>query len=288
MADHDSKWVQQIIRLQHGDGSWGCFHTLSRPTREQPMSTEQALRRLRILGLAKGDEPVDNALAYMRAVLLGTLRPPDGREKVLNWDAFEAHMMATWIRLFDPDDSLALPIAQMWAQLITLSFAEGMFNETVYATEYRKRIPLLHKGERLIMLPQFYMVNLLKGELDRETEALFVDHIIHHPGGIYYVYGSRIADLPATFTSREASYYLAALEQLAGYVCAGSKLHFATQWLVDHRGDDGKWDMSAAAKDGVYFPLSDSWRKPEDRRNDCTLRIEKLLKALSTFDSPKC
>jgi|GEM_PF-5779184 len=38
-------------------------------------------------------KPIDRALRYMRDVLLGK-GPSDGREKVLNWDAFEAHMMA--------------------------------------------------------------------------------------------------------------------------------------------------------------------------------------------------
>jgi integrase len=276
----ESKWICQITLLQHEDGSWGYFHTLSQPTKEQPMSTEQALRRLRILGLTKDDAPVQKALDYMRDVLLGKRQPPDGREKVLNWDAFEAHMVAAWIRLFEQDDDVALPVARMWAEIITLSFADGAFNEDVYATEYRKRIPVLNKGERLIMLPQFYMVNLLKGQLDEDTESRFVDHIINNPGGIYYVNNTKIADLPAVFASRQTSFYLAALEQIAGYSCAGEKLRFAVKWLHGHRYDNGEWDMGASARDGIYFPLSDSWRKQEDRRRDCTVRIEKLLKAL--------
>ena len=124
------------------------------------------------------------------------------------------------------------------------------------------------------------MVNLLKGQLDEETESHFVDFIIHNPGGIYYVNNLRIADLPAVFASRQTSFYLAALEQLAGYACTGEKLRFATQWLCSHMDDNGEWDMGTSAKDGIYLPLSDSWYKPEERRRDCTVRIEKLLKAL--------
>jgi hypothetical protein len=47
----DGKWAKKIIELQHDDGSWGYFHTLSNPSSNQPMTTEQALRRLEILGL---------------------------------------------------------------------------------------------------------------------------------------------------------------------------------------------------------------------------------------------
>jgi hypothetical protein len=216
----------------------------------------------------------------MRSVLLGEAKPPDRREKVLNWDAFEKHMMAAWIRIFAPNDMTALPVAQMWAEIAALSFQDGIFNADVYAAEYRKRIPMLNQGERLIMLPQFYMVNLLKNQLDRKMESYFVDFIINNNSGIYYVNNARIADLPTVFASRQTSFYIAALEQLAGYACAGEKLRFAAHWLLSFRDDNGEWDMGAAAKDGIYFPLSDSWRKPEDRKRDCTIRIVKLLRVL--------
>jgi hypothetical protein len=116
--------------------------------------------------------------------------------------------------------------------------------------------------------------------LDAETESRFLDFIIQNPSGIYYVYDARIADPPALFASRRTSDYLAALEQLAGYTCAGEKLKYAIEWLLRHRDANGEWDLGASAKDGVYFPLSDSWRKPEDRRKDCTARVERLLLAL--------
>ena len=277
---YDNKWVRQIAGLQHKDGSWGCFHTLSRPTKEQPITTEQALRRLRILGLTVEDEPIGRALEYMRNVLKGKIRTSQ-REKVLNWDAFEAHITATWIRFFEPDDSLALPVARMWAEIVMPAFRNGSFDEETYAAEYRKRIPKLNAGERLIKLPQFYMVNLLKGVLDKRTENHFIDHIINNPDGIYYIYSRRIADLPAKFDSKHTSYYLAALEQLAGYSCAAGKLNNAKQWLLSQRDVNGEWDMGPSVKDGVYFPLSESWRKPEDRRRDCTFRINNLLKALT-------
>ena len=280
MIEHSGKWIQQIAGLQHDDGSWGFFHSLSQPTKTQPMTTEQALRRLRVLGLSKDDVPIKRALQYMRDCLNNKTQPPDRREKVLNWDAFQAHMMAAWIRIFEPDDSLASPVSIMWAGIIKQSFKSGSFDEEIYASEYRKRIPVLHKGERLIVPSQFYMVNLLCGMLDETTENAFVDYIINYPTGIFYVNNSRIAELPAVFASREASQYLAALEQIVGYSCAGRKMVFAKQWILSQKDEYGEWDMGASVKDGIYFPISDSWRNPKDRKNDCTSRITKLLKAM--------
>jgi len=278
------RWASQIIGFQHEDGSWGCFHSLSQPTKAQPYTTEQALRRLYILGLTKDDEPIARALKYMRDCLAGNRHPPDRREKVLNWDAFEAHMMSTWIRRFEPDDPAALDVARMWADIVTPSFRSGIFDEAVYAYEYRKCIPELNKGERLISLPQFYMVNLLKDMLDMETESRFIDFIINNAGGIYYVYNNKIADLPVDFTAKLTTFYLSALEQLAGYRLAGDKLGYAVQWILDNRDENGEWDLGIQAKDGANFPLSDSWRKPEDRKRDCTLRIMKLLNKLGVGD----
>jgi len=275
----DNKWAQQIIALQQPNGSWGHFHTLSRPTKERPITTEQALRRLRALGFAKDDPPIAKALDYLRDCLAGKRQPPDRREKALNWDAFETHMLATWIRIFVPDDPSALPAARLWADIVTRSFAGGALSQERYAAEYRKRIPVLHRGERLISLAQFYMVNLLQGMLDTETERRFVEHILQHEQGIYYVHDKRIAELPPVFASKQTVDYLAALEQLSGYACAGEKLGFAADWLLAHKSG-GQWDLGAQAKDGIYFPISDSWRKAEDRVRDCTVRIEGLLRRL--------
>lgn len=280
-STYENPWINQIVDLQHTDGSWGAFHSLSRSTSDKPITTEQALRRLRVLGLSKSDPPIASALQYMRDCLSGKSRMPDRREKVINWDYFEAHMLAAWIRLFEPNDPLALSVARMWGEIITRSFEHGSYCDATYAAEYRMRIPALHRGERLIEPSQFYMVHLLKGMLDTQTESFFVEYLLQNPHGIYYVYGSKITVLPDVFASRNTSFYLAALEQIAGYGCAKEKLRFVAEWLLSNKGENGEWDMGPKANDGVYFPLSESWRRPETRRHDCTARIQKLLKALS-------
>lgn len=53
-------------------------------------------------------------------------------------------------------------------------------------------------------------------------------------------------------------------------------LSFAYDWLKTNQQVDGTWDMGAAAKDGVYFPLSDRWDKTT-RITGSTHRIGKLI-----------
>ena len=73
---------------------------------------------------------------------------------------------------------------------------------------------------------------------------------------------------------------IAGLAELARHPHAAPRLRFAVEWLEKNRGQDGQWDLTAAAKDGVHLPLSDSWRGPETRRADCTASVRSLLDSL--------
>jgi hypothetical protein len=52
------------------------------------------------------------------------------------------------------------------------------------------------------------------------------------------------------------------------------------EWIQKNRKRNNEWDMGKESKDGIYFPLSDSWRLKEDRIKDCTYRIKKLLEKI--------
>ena len=64
---------------------------------------------------------------------------------------------------------------------------------------------------------------------------------------------------------------------MAGYEAAKEKLSLVVEWLNDNKDENGQWDFGPKANDGVYFPLSDSWRKAEDRKRDCTERVNRFL-----------
>jgi len=59
MANKNCKWAKHILGLQQEDGTWGLeFHSLSVPTKKYPLTTEQALRRLYVLGFDVNDAPI--------------------------------------------------------------------------------------------------------------------------------------------------------------------------------------------------------------------------------------
>ena len=277
---YDNKWVQQIVDLQHEDGSWGCFHTLSQPTKAQPMTTEQALRRLRILGLTKEDEPINRAIAYMEENLIQPF-PTVFHEKKHDAKTYGDLMLATWIRLFDANNEAALAVAKKWTKIISFAFQDGVYSNGRYISAYETEFVKLNpKAGCLADFVVFYQLALLPGLLLPEVENAMLDYVLPHKRGIAYIYNEPVSALPELFASKKASMYLAAIELLSAYESASGKLGFVTNWLLENRDADGSWDMGAVVKDGIHFPLSDSWRKSEDRRRDCTVRITKLLKTL--------
>ena len=282
MSGHyTNKWVQQIIDLQHEDGSWGCFHTLSQPTKAQPITTEQALRRLRILGLKKHDEPIARAVTYMERNLIKPF-PTVFHEKKHDSKTYGDLMLAAWIKLFDSTNKAAIVIAKKWARIISAAFQNGVYSNDEYVSAYESEfIKLNPKAGCLADFVVFYQLALLPGLLDPMVESAMLDYVLSHTRGIVYIYNEPVNVLPEIFSSKKVSRYLAAIELLSVYDSAPPKLGFVIKWLLDNRDADGMWDMGAAVKDGIHFPLSESWRKSEDRRRDCTVRIKKLFERLA-------
>lgn len=277
MVDYrNSKWASEIIGLQKDDGSWGYFHTLSNPSKRNPITTEQAIRRLEILGYTINDEPIIKAVSYMQDCLTGKKEIPDRREKLHNWDIFTAIMLSTWIRRFTKNDYNANNVAKKWTEIISCAFEKGVYDNNRYVETYKKVYRLLPKGGRLLDLATFYQISLITGTLDDKIALALMNYILQHQTGIYYIYGKQLSILPQIFKSKEASRYIAAIELLAEYRIPG-KFTFVLEWLNNNKESEGYWDMGSTVKDGVRFPLSDSWRKKELRVKDCTYRISKLI-----------
>lgn len=265
MAHKNGKIAEEIIALQNADGTWGNeFHSLSIPNKKKTLTTEQALRRLKLLGFNINDEPIRKAVDCMTACLNGERKIDDYREKTRDWDLFTKLMLSTWVKIFDPNSKTALECATYWVNLIEDAFANGKYETDTGEVDF----------------VTFYEMNLLQGLLKEETESRMLDYVINHEKGIYYIYGNRISELPKVFQSMETSRYLEAVDILAGYKLAKEKLGFVVAWLEENKDENGHWDLGAKVKDNLYFPLSDSWRNAESRKADCTEKINTIIKKL--------
>lgn len=273
--------AQKIIELQNKDGTWGKeFHCLSIPNGKKPLTTEQALRRLKNVGFSLKDEPIQKAVDCMQASMSGERKIDNYWEKTHDWELFTQLMLSTWIKIFDPNNKIALSFAKRWANVIEEAFLEGTYNFEKYQNAYYAEFGKRPRGAREIDFVTFYHMNLLQGVLTKETESRMLDYVINHDDGIYYVYGKRLKDLPEVFPSLETSRYFAAIELLSEYDLAKQKLIFVVNWAEENRGVLGQWDLGTKAKDNLYFPLSDSWRNHEVRKADCTERIQAIINKL--------
>ena len=282
MDYRNGKIAQQIIELQNEDGTWGNeFHCLSIPNGKKSLTTEQALRRLKILGFSIQDEPIQKAVACMQACLGGERKIDNYWEKTHDWELFTQLMLSTWVKIFDPENKIAMDFARRWANVIEETFSDGTYNGEVYQNAYSTEFGKKPRGAREIDFVTFYHLNLLRGVLPKEIENRMLDYVIDYDRGIYYVYGKRLKDLPKVFTSLETSRYIAAVDILSEYDLAKQKLGFVVNWAEENRDSLGQWDLGAKVKDNLYFPLSDSWRNTEVRKADCTEKIQTILNRLS-------
>ncbi len=272
-----TRWAKEIIELQQENGLWGYFHTLSEPNKN-PITTEQALRRLQILGYTIHDECIEKAVEYMHDCLSGKRQMPDRREKTHDWDIFTRLMLATWIRRFTNDVVEANRIAELWASIISVAFKSGEYSHDDYLSAYQQVFLQKAQGGRLVDFVSFYQVSLTADRFSREVEDLVFDYIMKHENGIYYLgYNRSLYHLPEEFESKAASRFLASIEMMTTYKQNKNKLQFVAEWINNNKNDNGTWDMGGSVRDFVYFPLSDSWRNKESRVFDCTYRVEKIL-----------
>ena len=276
----DSRWSKEIISIQSKDGMWGYFHTLSEPNKH-PITTEQALRRLQILGYTIEDNCIQKAVQYMHNCLIGEKEIPDRREKTHDWDIFTQVMLSTWIRRFTKDYDSANAVAKVWADIISFAFKSGMYSHEDYLSAYKETFSKKAQGGRLVDFVSFYQVSLVSDCLNKEIECAVFDYIINHEIGIYYIYNDPISNLPDIFESKKCSRYIRAIELLSDYKNNLDKLTFVTDWLNEHKNADNKWDLGSSVKDFISFPLSNSWDK-KSRIDDCTFRIKQLINRINT------
>lgn len=275
----NTKWSHKIISLQDDEGKWGWFHSLSQ-FYNSPITTEQALRRLKYLGFTIEDECIKKAVFYMNDCLTRKKEIPDRKEKIQDWDIFSDLILATWIRIFVKDNAAANTVAEKWSKLITSAFKGGKFDYDRYVDTYAKVLRLPQKGARILDCTTFYPVSLVAGLLDKKTENAYIEYLLNNKNGIYYIYDCKIADVPKNFQSKTASRYLGAIELLSEYAASKNKLKFVLKWLKENKNANGKWDMGNVVNDKLYFPLSDNWRKAETRESDCTERITNIIDKL--------
>jgi len=217
--------ADQILAQQRPDGSWGYFHTLSVPVKGKPLTTEQALRRLRELGYTAQDEPIQRAIAYMEYHLPKPV-PTIFYEKTHDPKIFTDLMLAAWLKLFVPDHPGAARVARQWAAAVEAAFENGARDQAAYLREFQAQFGKLPNPRAAILTDfvSFYHIALLPGMLTPATESAMLDYVLSNPRGIHYIYREPLNRPPGDSPSKIKRYKeaIALLERYALYPLAPS------------------------------------------------------------------
>ena len=297
----DSKWVRQLAAEQHSDGSWGAFHTARYPIDQKIPTTEVALDRALALGLPREHPVLVRATAYLRTLLDGSVRFPEGGSEDHAWRIAHAIIPGSKLASVAPGDLHLAAARNLWARVANRCFRHGRYHEGKERDAHTKLLGVPEDADTWLMDGEDYRerrhvckyrVAVLASrprELNPHTERTLVEHAVTGKHGLSYL-NVDLSRPPDTAKPSRVSAWLASWELLSGFRvwrdCAGDAMH----WLCSQRGSDGTWDLGP--RPGVmlyvphFLPLSESWRPKAARAHDWTTRVLLLLKAYLCRSSP--
>jgi len=264
--------LEELGRLQHPDGGFGRFHSMSS---DNYLTTEKALRRFWFLNLDNNHPIVSKCLDYVKKCLYKELITTDRREKVINWDAFEELMFSSWLTLFKVEDEKVISTKLKWKTVIENSIIDNKLDYLEYKKQYR--LMFGKQGQREISPSSFYMVTLLTDILSPIAKQAYFNFIMEK--GIYYIYDKNLYELPKIFDSKYTISYLIAIKLIAPYA-GKNDLEYVKIWLDNNRTPKGDWEMPSIKPDGIVFPISENWRKRENKKRDINLFINDVISYL--------
>lgn len=123
----------------------------------------------------------------MIACLRGERKIDGYWEKTLDWELYNKLILSTWVKIFEPDNAVAVDFAKHWANIIEKIFASGVYDDEAYQKAYMEEFYQNTNGYGAIHFVTFYLMNLLQGLLSEETESRLLDYVINYETGICYI-----------------------------------------------------------------------------------------------------
>jgi energy-converting hydrogenase A subunit M len=98
-----SRWVQELIQEQQGDGSWGRLHSRDSQAKARIVTTEVGVERALALGLDVTDPALRNAARYLANLLEGKANYLDRPERNDRWPTGVRLFAAATLARIQPD-----------------------------------------------------------------------------------------------------------------------------------------------------------------------------------------
>ncbi|MCE5260284.1 MAG: hypothetical protein LLG44_14680 [Chloroflexi bacterium] len=276
--------VRALAAAQLADGSWGRFHTQDTKAKSLFPTSEYAIERALALGLDKRSPILARAQGYIEGHLRGEIVWRDRVEKHDDprlWPFFIAFISAARLAQLGTSNPLLHKFTTFMRALLEAAFPAGVYNPQA-EREAQQALSGIPTRTHWALLANVYGVLLLgaAGPLPTELERAWLEYLIHKPGGIFYISGRGVIAEPPALQDPAFSGWLRAVELLSCFPSWRTLAGEALEWLWAQRGADGLWDVGSRASRYLYWPLSETWRRREDRIIDGSVRILALLRRM--------
>jgi len=281
-----ARWACELAAAQHGDGSWGRFHTRDSRERSLLPSMEFAIQRALALGFDQDSPVMRKAVNYMAGVLTGGRLWQDPAEKNRRWPLVYKVITAGTLALACPEHPALDGLRTVWQEIAVEVFKTGAYSpEREMAA--MKRLTGIHFGADQLLLKNKHTLWLLAsraGDLTLKVEEAILDWIWHRAGGIGYLEVA-LAERPTRRPPSVVDRWLQSLETMSGFRHWQNPASEALRWLWEQRGRDGLWDFGPRSTDSYHFPLSQDWRKTVNRKADYSVFVLCLLRKAGSYAS---
>jgi hypothetical protein len=278
----ESKWITQLNNSQRTDGTWGRFHTQDSSVKQTFPTTESAISTALDLGVDRNDPVLHKVQPVILDYMDGKTSWPDRPEKhdnPLAWFVWVKHFSAAVLALIDMYHPRLEAYWDLWHEALKAAFRSGEYDRqreidalnSLLKCRMKNPVPF-HKKYPLLILSA--TGNQLSGGLERKM----LDFIMNSPSGIYYVYGKDLSVLPPIL-SRDFWHWCRAHQMLSRFFLWQEFSAKAVNWIWAQRTAEGFWDLGGkiSRRPFTSFPLSESWRRPENRMIDSTVEMLGLL-----------
>jgi hypothetical protein len=275
-----SRCVQELEGEQWEDGGWGPFHSRSTHLKQKIPSTEVGVERALTLGLDRSHPVLEKAAAYIIDIMEGRRAFPDRHERNNRWETGMRHFLASTLSLIEPEHEILDADRELWGEIARRTFRSGEYRAENEMAAHAELTGATVKDSYLV-LNNRYSLNILgsvRGLLPPEVEGALLDWLWNRKDGIGYL-GVPLGGVPPYGKAGRFDRWLTSLEMLGrlfpGWVDCAQE---AVNWIWQQRDTEGHWDFGPRAGYVSVLPLSDSWRRRQDRRFDWTTRVLVLLR----------
>ncbi|MHC4456241.1 MAG: hypothetical protein ACYS0I_03950 [Planctomycetota bacterium] len=273
--------VQELVCEQQTNGSWGRFHARTSKTDSPIPKTEFAVDRALALGLRKNDPLLAKASKYITDLLQEKTPFPDPAEKNTRWPTGWRLFCAGTLAKFRPNSKVLDESWRIWAEIAQRTFASGKYDP---AQEILAHAELTGAPAdlRYLRIDNKYSVSLIGARTDSlppTIEKTLVMWLWNKSNGMMY-YCMRPSAIPKRVSPGAFDRWLCSHELLSIYPTWRKLAVKTIDWLWTQQNQDGLWNFGprGCKNTSCYLPLSDNWRKKQNRQYDWSTRVLILLR----------